>query len=440
MGYRRARMVRESFENQVILDNGGESIVAPSDLTIAMEEQIDATVDFNKQVENVIAIEDDIAIAEGDVDTLTSMEESLEDESREVSDEEAETIVMQVEFFAKRYGFDLPRELGTESFGTSPKNNRALALKYVGAAKLETENFITDAARSAKEGIAKAWKSYTTTTGALRRYSEAAEKQRVSNKTAPGTINGETTYTQINQQLTLAGKFIGADIEKLRAFAKLNADYKPNYINDVEGLFNDLVAAAKDGKLADIKEVTDIIPIVPSFDAIIKKIDADVDGFTRDSDGAVEGLSGRKWFRLDKKTVVKSYALCLIPYVGGHLSAAYDEIQYGKLAAPIPCLSGPTLDAHNAFLKELADMLDGSAIFTMINGKESSGMDMKPYTAQLKALSDLDLPKGTHKLIEKAVLLAATAISGQVNMRLSNLDNMANGLMEYTQASLAAHK
>lgn len=134
MSFRNQRLMqRESFEgvdtSALRLENGGELLVVPSNVS---DEAHENGAELDKQIDGTIELIETAQFAEEDVATLEGIADKMDDE-KEMSPEHADAVELAVESIANRWGCELTRSLGRESFGENRKEGVVLARESIGS-------------------------------------------------------------------------------------------------------------------------------------------------------------------------------------------------------------------------------------------------------------------------------------------------------------------
>lgn len=212
MNFRQRQLARENMDADIRLENDGQTIIAPyaeSDSDLAALE---------KQVDGDITIVNEGEVLAQDTETLEQIEDKLESEDVEVSEEEAETVTIATEAIAGRWGVQPSRKLSRENFGRDRKDNRVLAREGVSdTLKGMWETFL-EWLRSMWDKARETWKKYVNAGKSLRSQSETNAKVIDT----LGTKKKDTVKGGFIKQLSVGKEFVGnnvATLEKIGAEA-----------------------------------------------------------------------------------------------------------------------------------------------------------------------------------------------------------------------------
>lgn len=205
MNFRQRQLARENMDADIRLENDGQTIIAPyaeSDSDLAALE---------KQVDGDITIVNEGEVLAQDTETLEQIEDKLESEDVEVSEEEAETVTIATEAIAGRWGVQPSRKLSRENFGRDRKDNRVLAREGVSdTLKGMWETFL-EWLRSMWDKARETWKKYVNAGKSLRSQSETNAKVIDT----LGTKKKDTVKGGFIKQLSVGKEFVGNNVATL---------------------------------------------------------------------------------------------------------------------------------------------------------------------------------------------------------------------------------
>lgn len=439
MGFRLNRLARESFEHTEVdsegnpidinLENNGELTIAPSALSVAISDSIHARTEVIADASEISEMSDVIELANSDVETLESIESSLEDEDREVSEEEAETIKLVTEGYANRYGFVMSRELATESFGSDRKSNREIALKHIREAKLGTESFVADAVSGFFKKVGDFFKSIFTLAGRLEDMGKRLAEH--SGDGSVKTIDGDDRLHAIYSNLAFDRVYKGNDLNWLKTFAKANLGAGAEDFA-IDGDFaTDLVEYLKGEPTDKILNIEDARKAVPSINKFFEKQKSLLTEIGLDG----RGLPVLGHERLTDEDLIKVALTRSIPLVGGLVSYHYEDKLIKQNSSKISTIEPAKFREYGDFMIELANDIRDSKLLKW--GGSAAKVNAKAKVKEAKAfVKGSDLPAESKKIANDILDIDKNAMIVNIRIRVENLTALCVGLTDLAYASV----
>lgn len=408
MNFRQRQLARENMDAAIRLENDGQTIIAPyaeSDSDLAALE---------KQVDGDITIVNEGEVLAQDTETLEKIEDKLESEDVEVSEEEAETVTIATEAIASRWGVQPSRKLSRENFGRDRKDNRVLAREGVSdTLKGMWETFL-EWLRSMWDKARETWKKYVNAGKSLR--SQAETNAKIIDTL--GSKKKDTVKGGFIKQLSVGKEFVGNNVAALE---KIGAE-----ATDIGA-----IAAASDAALA----------VIESAEGDASKVKSLISTRTRDAAEKVE--DGVKKLTVKDGILGGEEARVTVTEKEGAVSVSFEIKAVDKSD-----LKTEVDTPEIGVLTELNDMMGdfGKDLESYINKfRKVESTRSKTLKALEKVKNDAGKgaesseEKAAARDVKRAVTIVVNTIGQMESIQNKSRVNLAKGLSGYIRAGIGAY-
>lgn len=408
MNFRQRQLARENMEADIRLENDGQTIIAPyaeSDSDLAALE---------KQVDGDITIVNEGEVLAQDTETLEQIEDKLESEDVEVSEEEAETVTIATEAIASRWGVQPSRKLSRENFGRDRKDNRVLAREGVSdTLKGMWETFL-EWLRSMWDKARETWKKYVNAGKSLRSQSETNAKVIDT----LGTKKKDTVKGGFIKQLSVGKEFVGNNVAVLEKIGAEATEVKA-------------VEAASDAALA----------VIESAEGDASKVKALISTRTKDAAEKVE--DGVKKLTVKDGILGGEEARVTVTEKEGAVSVSFDikAVDKSDLKSEVDTPEIGVLtelnDMMGDFGKDLESYINKFRKVESTRSKALKALEKVKNDAGKGAESSED--KAAARDVKRAVTIVVNMIGQMESIQNKCRVNLAKGLSGYIRAGIGAY-
>lgn len=408
MNFRQRQLARENMDADIRLENDGQTIIAPyaeSDSDLAALE---------KQVDGDITIVNEGEVLAQDTETLEQIEDKLESEDVEVSEEEAETVTIATEAIAGRWGVQPSRKLSRENFGRDRKDNRVLAREGVSdTLKGMWETFL-EWLRSMWDKARETWKKYVNAGKSLRSQSETNAKVIDT----LGTKKKDTVKGGFIKQLSVGKEFVGNNVAVLEKIGAEATEIKA-------------VEAASDAALA----------VIESAEGDASKVKALIATKTKDAAEKVE--DGIKKLTVKEGILGGEEARVSVTEKEGAVSVSFDikAVDKSDLKSEVDTPEIGVLtelnDMMGDFGKDLEGYINKFRKVESTRSKALKALEKVKNDAGKGAESSED--KAAARDVKRAVTIVVNMIGQMESIQNKCRVNLAKGLSGYIRAGIGAY-